>query len=650
MEEDLYSKTVEGYDWSNYEIPINLETRNRLIANSKVAFEIARRITGIKDDKFFIIGGVIRDSILNRKSQHDFDIIGNFDLDKIKSEFKEFISGSWPEVNTIKLQFGDINIDFIFSTNIKETLESNDIDVSNLCLSPEGKIYDFVGGIESLDEKKICIKDAEDKINNDHSRIFRVFRFANILGFDIEEETLKACTKFITKINFDECRYEINEIRKLDDQKRIKIVQDLRDCGFIDQKIIENILQEGMRLEQIELEERLEQIKPLQELTMMFDCEIYLAGGATRDNIWKRNIKDLDLKLTMSTEEIVEKLKSEGYKQTKNIHLVEKEYYVNQFNGTVSIFIDGYDLDMGNLHGGTIDEAMKYSDLNFNCCVYDVKNKKVVNPELIEQIREKKMSFTNIQATKEDPSLILSALKQISRMPDIQLSEATIEAIVSSSESLIDYIKDNPGQGHKFKSILGNINTKYALSLIKKSEDIFDLIKPRKREIITKDKKYLSKEINEVTKQERHEIIKFYQKMYGRNFDINKLNSPKNTHVILEYGQGGKTTKIVSCIIMQESRIYGVAAVSWRGLLDTITSVVCSNNDIWCSIDSENNSLITLATMAGMRLESDSNVISKILVNTDEKYEKKLSFTEIDAVTKFHYKSENNYYQVLLRK
>jgi hypothetical protein len=54
--------------------------------------------------------------------------------------------------------------------------------------------------------------------------------------------------------------------------------------------------------------------------------------------------------------------------------------------------------------------------------------------------------------------------------------------------------------------------------------------------------------------------------------------------------------------------------------------------------------------MSGMVLESDEDVIKKILINTDEKYNDGFEFQEGLNGLEFKYSSTKNYYQKLLRK
>jgi hypothetical protein len=312
----------------------------------------------------------------------------------------------------------------------------------------------------------------------------------------------------------------------------------------------------------------------------MFDCDCYLVGGATRDIIWDRKIKDLDIKLSMEFDEVIEKLKEIGFKKTSSIHLTEKEYYLNEKNKTVSIFSGGYDIDLGVLFKNSIAEAIKLSDLNFNCCIYNIGEQKIINPQIIKEINSKELKFTDIDRIKEDPLLILNALKQISRVPEIIISPEIQDKIKSNSQRLFSFLKENKGHVHKLESITNNINSKFAISLLDNQEQIVDLLEPKSKDIFIDDKNYEVCRINEMSIEDKNLVSAFFKKMYGKNFDEEKMFADKNTHLVIERYRGNTSKEVQSCLVMQNSRLYSVAAISWYKLFNLVKDLVESNNDI----------------------------------------------------------------------
>lgn len=85
---------------------------------------------------------------------------------------------------------------------IEEDAMRRDFTINSLYLNPwTGEIHDPTGrGLEDLKNRIIRFNGkASDRIKEDYLRIFRAYRFASQLGFELERKTLKACrTNFET--------------------------------------------------------------------------------------------------------------------------------------------------------------------------------------------------------------------------------------------------------------------------------------------------------------------------------------------------------------------------------------------------------------------------------------------------------------------
>lgn len=180
----------------------------------------------------FEVGGSVRDEILNIEA-YDFD----FATDATPEEIIKFL----PNTNTIfakygcikyKGEFGKAEIttfraegdykDFRHPSSIKfvktidEDYKRRDFTINAIYKDYEGNYYDPSNGISDLKKGVIrFIGDPETRIKEDPLRIIRAKRFAAKLGFEIEENSLKAMEKLgylLEKLNPDKIRDEERKI------------------------------------------------------------------------------------------------------------------------------------------------------------------------------------------------------------------------------------------------------------------------------------------------------------------------------------------------------------------------------------------------------------------------------------------------------
>lgn len=162
--------------------------------------------------KAYLVGGFVRDLLLNRKVE-DIDIVVEGDAiilaRKVKDRFKAKIF-IHPDFKTSKVVFDDgIKIDIASSrreyykepaalpkiewASLKEDLARRDFTINTMAISlkPDefGLLIDLFGGIKDLKDRKIRVLHNFSFIE-DPTRILRAIRYATKLGFVIEEDTL----------------------------------------------------------------------------------------------------------------------------------------------------------------------------------------------------------------------------------------------------------------------------------------------------------------------------------------------------------------------------------------------------------------------------------------------------------------------------
>lgn len=204
-------------------------------------FDITSQAAGELNVNSYVIGGFVRDFLLQRDFKKDIDIVAvgsGIDLaEKVSS-----LLPNKPKVQVFKsygtamLRFEEIDIEFVGARKesynrdsrnpIVETgtLEDDQnrrdftINALALSLSPEnfGELVDPFGGVEDLKNKIIRTPLNPDiTYSDDPLRMMRAIRFASQLNFTIEEESLKAIERNKERIKIISGERIVDELNKI---------------------------------------------------------------------------------------------------------------------------------------------------------------------------------------------------------------------------------------------------------------------------------------------------------------------------------------------------------------------------------------------------------------------------------------------------
>ena len=103
-----------------------------------------------------------------------------------------------------------------FVSDLKEDLDRRDFTINAMALNSKGKLYDYHCGEKDLRNKIIkTVNNPNERFFEDALRMLRAFRFSSKLGFEIEENTLKAIKNNAELIKFVSIERIVNEFRKL---------------------------------------------------------------------------------------------------------------------------------------------------------------------------------------------------------------------------------------------------------------------------------------------------------------------------------------------------------------------------------------------------------------------------------------------------
>ena len=187
--------------------------------NTKINYE--NIIDRLKEAGFksFPVGGAVRDSLLSREVS-DIDITTDARPEEIEEVFKDFklidigkrfgtikviVKGEAFEITTFRKESayrdGRHPTGVSFSDNLIDDLERRDFTINAMAFD-KGEIIDPFKGRVDLSRKVIrAVGDAKERIDEDLLRSLRAVRFANRLGFTIEESLKEAIRENAEKIN-----------------------------------------------------------------------------------------------------------------------------------------------------------------------------------------------------------------------------------------------------------------------------------------------------------------------------------------------------------------------------------------------------------------------------------------------------------------
>lgn len=209
-----------------------MQHMNYKSALNNTIFEVISKASQELNIESYVIGGFVRDLLLQRGSKKDIDVVAVGSGIELALKVSELLPKK-PKVQVFKtygtamLRFEDTDIEFVGARKESYTHDSRNPIVENgtlqddqnrrdftinalaLSLNPSnyGELLDPFGGISDLESKTIKTPlDPDITFSDDPLRMLRGIRFATQLGFDIHPESLASITK--------KCRTNKNHFRR----------------------------------------------------------------------------------------------------------------------------------------------------------------------------------------------------------------------------------------------------------------------------------------------------------------------------------------------------------------------------------------------------------------------------------------------------
>ena len=208
--------------------------------NTKI-FEVISQASQELNIDSYVIGGFVRDLLLERDFKKDIDIVAVGSGIELALKVSELLPKK-PKVQVFKtygtamLRFEDTEIEFVGARKESYHFESRNPVVENGTLEDDQNRRDFtINALAlSLNSKNFGelsdpfngLKDLENKIiktplnpditySDDPLRMMRAIRFANQLGFEIEENSLDSITKNAERIKIITGERIVDELNKI---------------------------------------------------------------------------------------------------------------------------------------------------------------------------------------------------------------------------------------------------------------------------------------------------------------------------------------------------------------------------------------------------------------------------------------------------
>ena len=384
-------------------------------------------------------------------------------------------------------------------------------------------------------------------------------------------------------------------------------------------------LNEKEREEILRVENTLKELLPINELVSIFGSGSFLIGGAVRDAILRRSPGDFDFMSRYTVETIKQNLDNLGFNEIQWKEGVAFENGKYSFNVGARVFnfvIEEKEIQVASIGEKEISELIATADSNLSCCAFDMGSLKIQNPDFFVEIMNREFRFIDPELVKSDPMKIVNALKQISRLPDLKVSDADMQIISQSIPMVIEFFAENPHRRHKLKPLFGNINSGQVLSLFEAfdTKNILDGLNKKKNKLNVSDR-FHSVPIEELEPAIKAKLSAFIASRFGKRFDPSKLFNDKINSVAYEIDGLGD---ILSCCQIDGERLYATSAVSSEKIVELVGDLCRNNYNVWSTISISSTLLINLCPLAGLNIVEDPVLVEKIITNNYPQYKGKL--------------------------
>ncbi|MCL2152053.1 MAG: CCA tRNA nucleotidyltransferase [Oscillospiraceae bacterium] len=198
----------------------------------------------------YLVGGCARDSIMGR-DVHDWDVATSAaPLDVARLFPKTALTGERFGTITVLAEGGSVEVttfrvesgysdnrrpDMVeFVDSLYADLSRRDFTINAMAISESRELIDPFGGANDIKARVIrCVGNPDERFSEDALRMFRALRFRAELGFDIEEETMRAIRSNADKAKFISAERVRIELEKTLMSQRPEIAGEMIAAGLL---------------------------------------------------------------------------------------------------------------------------------------------------------------------------------------------------------------------------------------------------------------------------------------------------------------------------------------------------------------------------------------------------------------------------------
>ena len=198
----------------------------------------------LKDVEAYIVGGFVRDVLMNKKSPDRDLILCGCDVEKFSQKLADKLNAHFIELDPINKIYRIVlenKIDYIDITmpienDFEKDIKRRDLTINAIAYNLKtSEIVDLVGGINDIKNKKIK-GISEKNFDDDPLRLLRIFRFYAKTGFEIDESLIQLSKKLYKRINEPAKERVTVELLKMFEGKYCDLaLLKLDECGLLEE-------------------------------------------------------------------------------------------------------------------------------------------------------------------------------------------------------------------------------------------------------------------------------------------------------------------------------------------------------------------------------------------------------------------------------
>ncbi len=218
---------------------MNTQTIKNRIQND----EILNNLASFFDNDIWLVGGAVRDILLDKEITDRDLIVTDCDAKKISMKIAKFFDEKFiplDEGNKIYRVVLNDKKNYLDITNpIENSLEKDiyrrDLSVNAIAINiKNGEIFDPTNGLKDF-ENKILNEIREENFTDDPLRLLRIFRFHSTLGFKISQDLMKIAKKHATLLSKPaKERVEYELMKLFDGEYADGALLKMDECGILE--------------------------------------------------------------------------------------------------------------------------------------------------------------------------------------------------------------------------------------------------------------------------------------------------------------------------------------------------------------------------------------------------------------------------------